>query len=1475
MDSYPASRPPQRRSPGADQSYPPTNAAGSGSNDVNTPSGMRTSSGSGRSSSSTEKQLSQIEKSVTHLLVATKQLLEKLTEWSRQLASETEVSDVYVRLGYEFNLACRAFGAIGMDTTDLGPVPDRLRSILEDTLSQDASPQSLDRYLPRIRDIIINLLHGLKRKQAKLRSRQAREGRTLPPRQASSGAFDAENGTQPPEDTPTAGPSSQRRPGPPRQGGSYDEHQTPSSFPRNTSSPWSGAPGGSFAEREANRHESQRSTVPSTPSSSISSFTMQNMPILPPQAEDATLGRNESISDSLQNFPHPPPPPPPKQNDAIGLLQRSGELERRASRRYSAYQIQKHLGASPNGVPVLPSSQNPPVNRGRDVRESMNAVRLRGSHFHGQQRSRNRFAETPSTKATPVVYEEPSSLKVESAAEPTQVESPAPKKPTAKFLSPQDFDEPDLSGTLSGVPQFPEVALFPAAGDKPTSPKEDQAPALQIIEPKLPSTPTEAPRVTGFNAEASPPSTKELTLFLQYKSKIKKYVFPEGYADLTIARLQLAFIEKFAWNTHSNGADLPEIYIQDPVSGIRHELEDLRDVKDRSVLVLNVEALDEVKKHFDEGVGGIRELVEGVREIVNSQGASIQRLMDRQQDTVKEITRLASEAEHIPKQSVPVRLSSGEGWSLNELQSLRRDLGALRQTYTSFTSDMATAMGTIRTKAGQVKTTAADISIPSYEGDAGRARVQAGKKELADESEKLVARVDDLQDLVEDLRKDVVTRGVRPAPRQLEAVGRDISSVTKELKKMQEFLRREKPIWTKIWEKELQLVCEERDQLTMQEDLAIDLEDDLDKATQTFALVEQATKQQNLDSTNGTSGTVGPTRNVSRNLPIDQTADPMKAKDNLLGEVRALQPNHENRLEAIERAEKMRQRDLENRRTGLFQNELATFVNDGKLKKNGGGIEEAERLRNAKDESLRRGVWDQMQDNIAPSTGSPTHQPSETTSESSEHTAELGEQARILTPEQGDDVTDGGNSTPKDTPDQQVHSGRTSTDAPDCPRSTPHLLLLLASSPLLISPVDASLRSRVQQLVEGWQQYSDDYTAGAAHVARDVGHGPGSPPSLVRKMSIDAGEKFWPEYWNKLALHEANATSLNTRDRRSPELQDELACSGGNTTVQVFQAPYALHSTDQPHPLILFGRTMLEFNPPALLLGKRQFRCPAGTSPCNSIDRPNSCCNTSDTCQIVEDTGLGDVGCCSEGSVCSGEIHSCPEGFKSCPDHDGGGCCTPGYTCVDQGCLQVTTATVIITRPTSSIPSSTVSSVPTTTSRPTEPSTTSGSVSAPVRPTSNSITTAETLTEPPTSTEEIPDVCPTGFYACRAVYNGGCCRTGRDCESTSCPSISLTTLTSNGVTIVVPADTTSNQNPTQAPGRCADGWSMCASTFGGGCCPDGFSCGEISCTSSATGIGTETAGKIAPENSANMFDAWRLSALIWVIVVQATLLGNW
>jgi hypothetical protein len=264
-------------------------------------------------------------------------------------------------------------------------------------------------------------------------------------------------------------------------------------------------------------------------------------------------------------------------------------------------------------------------------------------------------------------------------------------------------------------------------------------------------------------------------------------------------------------------------------------------------------------------------------------------------------------------------------------------------------------MAAIRTKAAAVKSTAVTVALPALSGDSGRAYVNAGKKTLQDESEKIVTRVDDLQDLVEDLRKDVVSRGVRPLPRQLETTAKDLATATAELKKLQDLLAKEKPLWTKIWEQELQTVCEERDLLTMQEELAADLQDDLEKTAETLELVEQATKQQNLqgDQNQGKGMRSASGRNLVHAAAIDKVVDPRTARDGVLGEVKALQPNHEGRLEAIERAEKARQKELETRLDGEFKKELGAFVGEGKLKKSG-GVEEAERLRKVKDERARK-----------------------------------------------------------------------------------------------------------------------------------------------------------------------------------------------------------------------------------------------------------------------------------------------------------------------------------------------------------------------------------------------------------------------------------------------------------------------------------------------------------------------------------------
>jgi hypothetical protein len=50
--------------------------------------------------------------------------------------------------------------------SEMYQIPQDLRTVLEACLSEDPSPHALNKYLPRVRQIIATLLRGLQSKQA-------------------------------------------------------------------------------------------------------------------------------------------------------------------------------------------------------------------------------------------------------------------------------------------------------------------------------------------------------------------------------------------------------------------------------------------------------------------------------------------------------------------------------------------------------------------------------------------------------------------------------------------------------------------------------------------------------------------------------------------------------------------------------------------------------------------------------------------------------------------------------------------------------------------------------------------------------------------------------------------------------------------------------------------------------------------------------------------------------------------------------------------------------------------------------------------------------------------------------------------------------------------------------------------------------------------------------------------------------------
>ena len=157
-------------------------------------------------------------------------------------------------------------------------------------------------------------------------------------------------------------------------------------------------------------------------------------------------------------------------------------------------------------------------------------------------------------------------------------------------------------------------------------------------------------------------------------------------------------------------------------------------------------------------------------------------------------------------------------------------------------------------------------------------------------------------------------------------------------------------------------------------------------------------------------------------------------------------------------------------------------------------------------------------------------------------------------------------------------------------------------------------------------------------------------PQGLRKMSEDESEMFFLEYWQfedgDMSLRKTSGEASESL-HEPPRLQPPLR-------IQMHHQPLT------PNPLY---RKLLKT--PLLRKG---FQCPAGTSSCASINKPDSCCPTGEQCQSVTDTGLGDVGCCAAGQNCAGEVNACAAGYIACPASLGGGCCMPGYQCAGVGC---------------------------------------------------------------------------------------------------------------------------------------------------------------------------------------------------------------
>ncbi|EJD47884.1 AIP3-domain-containing protein [Auricularia subglabra TFB-10046 SS5] len=938
--------------------------------------------GSSRSGSSSHAPA--VESAVTRLLVAIKQLLEALTLWSTLKMTENQVSDVYVRLGNDFNAAVAAFGAYGIDMSELLSVPDDLRGVLEQCLGEEANPTNLDQYLPTVRQIITNLLQGLRSKQSIYRrtvadkepggsdrhsTRSSRATADSIDRNSSLESRSARSGSSRRAQAMSSHSQTASEDG--RFVGGFapvlEEEQPASAVPRRTSAATShsrGSPLSATADledtrsprtpRSASRTLSEENAfIPPNPPppvpqphvpADVKRFSLSDNPVPPSPAPDVvveaasprttvTNGRPPSRSGTAS----PPPPTPPidqassMQNSlaaqsSLAALKRSEALERRASKRFSTYTFSKMTGMKDKGAARLAAGNLTLTPGDLEV--------LAEGDEDGQAAKKAGAAEGSSRRSN-------SLRRQRTAAQPTPeaVDSPPPVPP----IPPSTFEQPP---------------------PPPSASTDAASPAQTVPSPASPAGP--------------------ISVFLQVGRQVKKVTIEPG---LSFSSLRILFIDRFSYNPGQD--NFPEIYIRDPASGVQYELEDISEVKNKCLLSLNIEPLDQIKQHIDLQIGSLSQELKDLKTSLNtarrlsmpppamSTPAVPSPSTTSSRPSEEQLQRFARRMSRMPADggsatSTPAAqplVPQVTGGTLSEEQSsrivndlrthfdevgnLRRDLGVLRQLYTDFMSSTKESLGTLRSQATAVK------KLADSKVGGARGYIDSGKATLDSRSQTVLTKVEELQDTIEGLKDDVLKRHVTPKLLVMKKLKVDIEDSAAELESLKQTIQTVKPMWKKTWEEELQNIVEEQQFLSHQEEFLSDLIEDHKAVSEVYGHVEKVISLRGSQS--GRSG--GGARAFRPPPPPEQGAGGFST---VMFELRGAAVDPEKRMRAIEANQRARTKELE-ARSDEFQDELHSFVKDRKLKMTG-GAEEVERVRQKRQEATLRAMFNG-------GTGSPSSPP--------------------------------------------------------------------------------------------------------------------------------------------------------------------------------------------------------------------------------------------------------------------------------------------------------------------------------------------------------------------------------------------------------------------------------------------------------------------------------------------------------------------
>ncbi|KAG0171808.1 Bud site selection protein 6 [Apophysomyces sp. BC1015] len=844
-----------------------------------------------------------IEQVVTKLLRTTKALLEALTSWSQLRTTRNDILDLHETLEKQFYLVSQVFGEANVPMNDLAWIPRQLRESVSAAMSETPSPATLDLHLPRIRDVIVHLLHGLKGKQQLIRERDIQQQQQV---------RDVHRTDSWHRDMPTAGlargislnqnmPSRgypDHRLSPPPPGG----RMTPSDY-----EPWSGGmPRPSMSSESRMKYPTQRSSSTSSrpyspPVPGSPSFSSLAQPTRIPSPSRSTSSTRSKPYVTPPAPPPPPPPPPSTQPTAVTAAPASTSPK-------STSDFDEDDPNTANALAALKRQEN--LARRSSVRRA-SMFRTNGANDYATKRT------APPVPPLPLQSETGSKLStVEESSEPmrspvTALE-PKPEKGLTLYLQiGKDVKKVSYEGEIS-MPAL-RMLFIERFG---YSSRQNDFPSIYVRDP-----------IAGVSYE------------LEHLEEVK---------DKAVLSL----------NVNENEA-MQQRWKDEVTKAVSKEIEEMRRMLAEQIDDMRDHVKSSPKAHESVLRDVVRKVIEEHRPAATAQKVAEPAVSADEKDStekgdpkedeskeeeVAEAAPAPAPAAAPAAASLAVGLSADELRSqLNEVETLRRDIIVLRQLQREMREDTDSMIGELKEKAQALRVQEEENANKQVSRSTARLFIEEGKEKLLTSSDKITGRLEDLQDTIDQLKLDVTQRKCRPSDAQMTHCSDETKSLAREIEEFGAYIKNVKPTWKKTWEQELQTIVKEQQSLKEQEGLLLDMKDDLDALLEVFDQLDKICAYQ------------AKSKPVVREFRVAPAEEGFEGMSSVLKQVATIDVDHERRLRALEQSEKMRQREIANR-VDDFEKELGDFVDSKKLKKTGGALE-IDRLRQQKDQDMLKALY--------------------------------------------------------------------------------------------------------------------------------------------------------------------------------------------------------------------------------------------------------------------------------------------------------------------------------------------------------------------------------------------------------------------------------------------------------------------------------------------------------------------------------------